>query len=64
MSKENKPQNGKGDRSRIGDIKKYRDNFGEICWKKKVCAMCNGTGYLKQDQIECICKKKDLTKRK
>lgn len=57
-------QNGKGDKSRIGDIKKYRDNFSEIDWGKKYkCLMCNDSGYIEADLIECPCKK-NLTKRK
>jgi len=29
-----KSKAGKGDGSRVSDVKKYRDNFGDIDWKK------------------------------
>ena len=56
------PRNGKGDRSRIGDIKKYRDNFSEINWKKK-CVRCDGTGWLEANIIECECSRKKGNKK-
>ncbi len=51
-------QNGKGDKSRIGDIKKYKQNFSEIRWKKESCAICNDSGYIEADLIECACRRK------
>lgn len=43
--------NGKGSKSRTSDIKKYRENFDEINWKKSVCPNCYGRN--ERDKKHC-----------
>lgn len=32
--------NGKGDKSRVRDLRRYRANYAAICWKRKERDLC------------------------